>query len=57
MQGKFLWEGKTFDLTLAETLSTKSFMIPISASWVATFSLLIEPTQGLCMPNNGATFL
>ena len=44
-------------LTLTEGLLTRSSMIPNSAAWEETFSLLIEPTQGLWIPNCGATLL
>ena len=44
-------------LTLTEVLLTISSMIPNSAAWEETFSLLIEPTQGLWIPNCGATLL
>ena len=44
-------------LTLTEGLLTRSSMIPNSAAWEETFSLLIEPTQGLWIPNCGATLI
>ena len=44
-------------LTLTEGLLTRRSMIPNSASWEATLSLLIKPTQGWCIPNLGAIFL
>ena len=44
-------------LTSTEGLLTRSSMITNSAAWEETFSLLIEPTQGLWIPNCGATLL
>ena len=32
-------------------------MIPNSAAWEETFSLLIEPTQGWCISNSGGATL
>lgn len=51
---KVIWYGK---LTWADFLAVSTSIIPHSASWAATFSLLIDPTQGLCIPNQGATDL
>lgn len=44
-------------LTLTEGLSSRTFMIPISASCAATSSKKIEPTQRLRTKKLGATFL
>lgn len=44
-------------VTLTEDLFSISFIMPSSASWAATSSLNIEPTQFLCKQNLGATCL
>ena len=44
-------------LTLTEGLLTRRSMIPNSAAWEETFSLLIEPTQGWCISNSGGATL
>ena len=46
------------EITWADGRSSKTFMIPNSASWVETESLFIEPTQGFGIKyNQGATLL